>query len=59
MIVLVIQVNIKTIFHVVLLINWHVLIISLVKMLYYTEEKMQYLNLFKVFLMNILIAKIL
>ena len=59
MIVLVIPPNIKIIFHVVLLINWYVLMINLVKMLYYTEEKMLFLNLFKAFLMNILIVKIL
>ena len=36
--------------------TWYVLMIYLVKMLYYTEEKMLYLNLFNVFLMNILIV---
>ena len=55
MIVSVILLNIKIIFHAVLPINWYVLMINLVKMLYYTEEKMLYLNLFKVFLMNILL----
>ena len=39
MIVLVILLNIKIIFHAVLLINWYVLMISLVKIMYYTQEK--------------------
>ena len=45
-----------SIFHAVLLINWFVLMINLVKMLYCTEEKMQCLNLFNVFSKNMIIA---
>ena len=59
MIVLVIKQNIKTIFLVVLLITLYLFMINIVKMLYYIEGRMQFINLFKVFLMGILIVEVL
>ena len=44
------QKNIKTIFHVVLLIKLFVLMIDLVSQLFYIEVKMQFMNLLKQFL---------
>ena len=56
--VLVVLPNIKTIFHVVLLIKLFVLIINSAKMLCCTEEKIEYLNLFSVFLKSMIIVKV-
>ena len=51
------QKNIKTIFLVVLLIKFFVLMIDLVNQLLYIEAKMQLMNLLKQLLKNIHIAK--
>ena len=52
-----IQKNIRTIFLVVLLIKFFVLMIDLVNQLLYIEAKMQLMNLLKQFLKNINITK--
>ena len=49
--------NIKNIFFVVLLISWYVLMIILANQLFFTEEKMQSINLLRKFLKNMNIAK--
>ena len=48
--------NIKTTFLIVLLMNLFVLMISSVKILFCIEEKMQFINLFIVFLKNMIIV---
>ena len=50
--------NFKTIFHAVLLMKLFVLMINLVKILCCTEEKMQCLNIFRVFLKNMIIVSL-
>ena len=51
------QKNIKTTFLVVLLIKLFVLIIDLVKEVFFTEEKMLFTDLLKQFLMSMIIVK--
>ena len=51
------QKNIKTTFHVVLIIKLFVLMIDIQSQLLFIEVKMQLMNLLKQFLMNINIAK--
>ena len=55
---LVILQDIKIIILVILFINLFVLMINLVKILHCTEERMLFINLFRVFLMNILIVRV-
>ena len=49
--------NIKKVFHRVLLTKLFVLVITLVNQLFFTDEKMQLIDLLKQFLKSMIIAK--